>query len=196
MTTTDNDDDDRLLLAARSDAQSFARFYRRHAAPLTGYFLRRTRNPEVAADLTAETFAAALDGLHRFKPDRGPAAAWLYGIARRKLSDWAERGAVEERGRRRLGMTRLELSDEELDRVEQLADINASHVSEHLAALPPDQGDAVRRRIVDEAPYAEIAAAQGASEALVRQRVSRGLAGLRARLRRSEMAPIAPGRDS
>ncbi len=40
----------------------------------------RTGDPEVAADFCAETFAAALDGVRRFDPERGPAVAWLYGI--------------------------------------------------------------------------------------------------------------------
>ena len=38
-------------------------------------------DPELAADLTAETFAAALVSVRRFDPARGPAVAWLLGIA-------------------------------------------------------------------------------------------------------------------
>jgi DNA-directed RNA polymerase specialized sigma24 family protein len=34
--------------------------YRDHARRLAGYLMRATRDAEVAADLTAETFAAAL----------------------------------------------------------------------------------------------------------------------------------------
>ena len=45
--------------------------------------------------------------------------------------------------------------------------------------LPTDQRTAVLARIVDEGEYADIAVRQGVSEAVVRQRVSRGLAGLR-----------------
>jgi DNA-directed RNA polymerase specialized sigma24 family protein len=41
----------------------------------------------------------------------------------------------------------------------------------------------VRARLVDGLPYGEIAVAQGVSEAAIRQRVSRGLAGLRRRMR-------------
>ena len=44
-----------------------------------------------------------------------------------------------------------------------------------LGRLPDDQRLAVAARIVDELDYAEIAAAGGASEPTVRQRVSRGL---------------------
>ena len=48
-----------------------------------------------------------------------------------------------------------------------------------LQDLPADQRTAVLARIVDEGEYADIAVTQGVSEAVVRQRVSRGLAGLR-----------------
>ena len=55
------------------------------------YFAVRTRRPEVAADLTAETFAAALRGVARYRRRQEPAAAWLYAIARNKLADAAGR---------------------------------------------------------------------------------------------------------
>src|SRR4051794_41822605 len=102
--------DEALLLAARRDADAFAQFYRRHARPLAGFLVRRTGDPEAAADLLAETFAAALSGLDRFDPQRGDAAAWLYGIARHQLSRRARRGSVDERARRALRMPRLGLS--------------------------------------------------------------------------------------
>jgi RNA polymerase sigma factor (sigma-70 family) len=172
--------DEALLEATRREPEAFAVFYRRHVRALIGYFLRRTRDAELAADLTAETFAAALDGCHRFRPERGPAVAWLYGIARRQLAHAQRRGAVEDRARRRLGMAPLTLDDAALERVEAAADAGA--VREALAALPADQRDAVRSRVLDEREYADIALRARTSESVVRKRVSRGLAGLRSRL--------------
>jgi len=48
--------------------------------------------------------------------------------------------------------------------------------------LAPDQRDAVRAHFVEDRSYAEIASAQHVSEAVVRKRVSRGLAALRERI--------------
>jgi hypothetical protein len=48
--------DEALLLAARTDTDAFTQFYRRHAGTVLGYLVRRTRDPELGADLTAETF--------------------------------------------------------------------------------------------------------------------------------------------
>jgi RNA polymerase sigma factor (sigma-70 family) len=169
--------DEALLLAARRDAEAFAEFYRRHARPLAGFLVRRTGEAEAAADLLAETFAAALSGLQRFDPERGDAVGWLYGIARHQLARRHRRGAVEERARRRLGMERLELTDADLRTVEACDDATIA-----LDGLPPDQRVAVRARVVHEQEYAAIAAASGSTEPAVRQRVSRGLATLRERL--------------
>ena len=172
--------DEELLAAVDGEPEAFAVFYGRHVRPLLGYLMRRAGDAELAADLCAETFAAALDGLHRFDPARGPAVAWLYGIARRLLTHAARRGVVEDRARRRLGMAPLELSDAAIERIEA----EASEVAlTALDALPADQRDAVRARIVDERDYADIARSTRTSEAVVRKRVSRGLAGLRARMK-------------
>ena len=179
-------DDDALLVAAVEDADAFARFYRRHVRGVLAYFRRRTRDAETAADLTAETFAAALEGCHRFAPERGPAAAWLYGIARRRLIAYERHGRVERGARRRMGMARLDLTDEMLERVEQVADAELAKVDVALAGLPDDQAAAIRARVVEERGYDEIAATWRVSEPTARQRVSRGLAALRARLRSQE----------
>ena len=80
------------------------------SAPVAAFFWRSTDDAELTADLTAETFAAALEGRRRFDAARGPAVGWLYGIAHRQLSVLARRGAVETRYRRKLGMARLVLS--------------------------------------------------------------------------------------
>ena len=173
--------EDDAILAGLDDApDAFAVFYRRHVAALLGYFLRRTHDPELAADLCAETFAAALDGAHRFDPARGSAVAWLYGIARRLLAHAQRRGVVEDRARRRLGMAPLDLSDAALERVEALAGSEVALAA--LEDLPEDQRAAVRARVVDERGYDEIALAAKTSESVIRKRVSRGLAGMRARI--------------
>lgn len=181
----DSSTDEALLGAARHDPDAFGVFYRRHVRSLVAYFWRRVRDPEIAADLTAETFAAALAGLHRFDPERGAALAWLYGIANHQLQRTARRGAVEARGRRRMGMTRLELDDEELARLEADAVAHGpmSRVLDELDHLPDDQREAVRARIIDEREYAEIARTTSTTQSAVRKRVSRGLAALRERLR-------------
>jgi hypothetical protein len=52
-----------------------------------------------------------------------------------------------------------------------------------LRHLPADQRDALRARFAEDRDYSEIAMGSGASEASIRQRVSRGLSALRGPLR-------------
>lgn len=176
--------DEDLLAVSRRKAEAFAAFYRRHERAMLVFFLRRTSSAELAADLTAEVFAAALNASHRFRPGDRPAVAWLYGIANNKLASSYDRGRVEERARRRLQAEPLVLTDEALERVEALADAerSAGVVRDLLAQLPPDQHAAVRAHVLDERSYEEIARDLETSQAVVRQRVSRGLRTLRMNL--------------
>ena len=175
MPTTSRSDED--LLAAR-DATSFELFYLHHVNTLLGFFARRTGDPELAADLTSETFAAALAGRRRYKPESGAASAWLFGIASRKLADAQRRGYAERRMCRRLGMERIELTDADIARIESLGE------GALLDGLPTSQRDAVRAHVIDERAYGEIAGELHTSEAVVRKRVSRGLATARRRMGR------------
>lgn len=174
----EGESDEAMLRAARSDPAAFGAFYRRYEERLLRYFMRRVGDAEVAADLTAETFAAALASLGRFRPRKGPAAAWLFGIARNTLAMSRRRGRVEARARQRLGLPAIELTDELVERVEALS----GPALELVEQLPPEQQQAVRARVIDGRDYDEIAKDLRCSEAVGRKRVSRGLTQMREEL--------------
>jgi RNA polymerase sigma factor (sigma-70 family) len=176
-------DDEELLSLTPERPEAFAAFYRRHERAMLGYFMRRAGDPELAADLSAETFAVALTNVRRYDPSRAPAYAWLFGIARNKLLHALDAGRVEDAARRKLGMPVIVLEDEALERIERLG--GDDRVVAWLDQLPSDQADAVRSRIVDEEPYSLIAARVKCSESVVRQRVSRGLGRLRSIVKES-----------
>ncbi|HET6549548.1 MAG TPA: RNA polymerase sigma factor [Solirubrobacter sp.] len=169
--------DDALLTSG--DLEDFGRFYDRHARTLLGFFQRRTRNPEVAADLTAETFAAALVARARYEPREAGAVAWLFAIGHRKLSDYHRRGRAEDRMRARLGMEPVPLAAEDVEMIRWLGEEVATQM---VGDLPEDQRDAIRAHVLEDRGYAEIAGSRQLSEATVRQRVSRGLRVLRDRV--------------
>jgi RNA polymerase sigma-70 factor (ECF subfamily) len=74
-------------------------------------------------------------------------------------------------------MTRLELTDADIERLEQYTqDVD---VLAMLADLPADQRVAIAGHILGEQDYSELARDLRCSEAVVRQRVSRGLRTLR-----------------
>ncbi len=169
-----------LLGATSSDPAAFGVFYRRHEDAVLRWCLRRTGEPELAADLAAEVFAAALVSSRRFRPGASPAEAWLFGIARNVLAMSRRRGQIDDRARRRLGMQPVQLTDAVLEAV-----IDASPdqpAVEALEDLPEEQQRAIRARVLDEREYADIAQELRCSEQVVRKRVSRGLAQLKVRM--------------
>ncbi|MEV4422248.1 RNA polymerase sigma factor [Patulibacter sp. NPDC049589] len=163
------------------DPEAFGVFYRRHVEALLAYLLRRTRRPEIAADVCAETFAHVLERLDVFDPARGAARGWLFTIARNQLIDAARRGQVEDRHRRSLGIEPRDLTDRDLASIGELA-THGDAVELLLAGLPDDQREALEARVVQERDYHEIAASLAVSESVVRKRVSRGLRSLRTQL--------------
>jgi RNA polymerase sigma factor (sigma-70 family) len=170
-------DDDQLLARSARDPEAFGVFYERHERLILGYFVRRLRDPELAADLAAETFAAALIASRRYRGDGAPASAWLVGIARNVLSGSVRRSRVEDRARRRLGMEPIVLDDELLARIARMG--GDERVAALLDRLTSEQSEAIRARVLHEEEYGEIAERLRCSESVVRQRVSRGLATLR-----------------
>jgi hypothetical protein len=56
-------DDDELLSRARRDPEAFGAFYERHERLVLGFFMRRTRDPELAADLAPKAQARLLLGM-------------------------------------------------------------------------------------------------------------------------------------
>lgn len=171
-----------LAAVAACDERSFSVFYRRHLTTVVGWCLRRTGDPELAADLTAEVFAAVLVSAARYRPTHDSAAGWLLGIARNVLGHSVRRGQVDARARERLGATRLTVEDDDLAGVMDLADAQDDAAADLLAGLPVDERAAVHARVVQEREYGEIARSLGCSQMVVRKRVSRGLARLRAGL--------------
>jgi len=179
--------DEVLLRAARAgDGDAFGEFYKRRRALVLGYLRPRVPDAEIAADLMAETFAAALLAIRN---DRRPIPddpiAWLITIARHKLIDSVRRGRVEQAARDRLALDPLEIDDEDIVRIEDL--VATTDVAANLKELlPADQHAALKARVLDERDYSEIAIDLRCSEAVVRKRVSRALRTLRAGLEAPE----------
>ncbi|MEO8693867.1 MAG: RNA polymerase sigma factor [Acidimicrobiales bacterium] len=169
--------DAELLRGTRDNAELFGDFFDRYYSEVSEFFWLRTADVEVAADLTAETFAAALAGLERFDGNRGTPAGWLFGIADKQLRQWLRRGRVDRRARDRLHVDPISVDEGGYERVEALSEIRrlVEPLAAAVAALPEAVRRAVELRILDQLEYAAVAQHLGCSQGAARVRVSRGL---------------------
>ncbi|MEN8239325.1 MAG: RNA polymerase sigma factor [Actinomycetota bacterium] len=169
--------DAELLERSADDPAAFAALYERWVEKMLAYFYRRTWDGEVAADLTAETFAIAFTKRRRFVRTAAPGGAWLYGIASRELKRYRRRAMVEQRALRKLGIEPPAVDDESLRRIEELDEVTELRgaVIGALSTLSEMDREAVRLRVVAELPFKEVAASLGCSEGAARVRVHRAL---------------------
>jgi RNA polymerase sigma factor (sigma-70 family) len=176
----------------------FAAFYADHAERVLVFLARRCLDPEVAVDFMAETFAQAYAGRGRFRgSSEAEASAWVFAIARHQLSGYFKRGRAERKAVARLGIEVPAVGPEDLARIEDLAGLGSLRgaVSEQFDQLSVDQRDALRLRLIDELPYAEVARELDVSEQTARARVSRGLRRLAAALEATPVPERSTGHD-
>lgn len=72
---------------ADRDREAFDVLYHRYVRSMFGLALRRLRDRQRAEDAVQETFAAVWRSAASYRPERGPAAPWLYAIARNAIVD-------------------------------------------------------------------------------------------------------------
>lgn len=164
-------------LARGDHREAIARCARLHAVGLTRFCNALLLSAGEADEAVQETLLAAFDSVGTYRGD-GPVRGWLFGIARRIC---ARRLEVRTRqARRRTLLVENESAarpDESFERAERGQAVRAA-----LAELRPTEREALLLRYDGELSYSEVAVATGVDEAAARQRVSRALAKIRARL--------------
>lgn len=169
------------------ERDDLTRLYERYAHTLLAFFQRRVHDPELAVDLMSDTFTTALErrGQYRGGTDE-QLSGWLWSIAQSVLRADERRGEAASRSARRLGRERRELTDEEIERIEELASSEnlRAAVARSLDRLPEEQRDAVRMRVIEGLSYAEIAHHLGLTASGTRTRVTRAMRDLRGMLAR------------
>lgn len=170
-----------LTAAAAGDVDAFGRFYDLHVESVLRYFYRRTSCADLAADLTAETFAAVLESIKSFRSSKGSGVAWLFGIARNVFTRFLRKQRLDSRARQRIGMSAdIPLDADSFERIEELVDFEPcqERLREALSRLSPKLAEAVRLRVIEGLPYAAVARRLQCSEVAARARVSRALSRL------------------
>ena len=166
-----NQDDDVLARAALKNPDAFAIIYRRYVDRIYRYVAMHMDNEKNAEDLTAEVFLAALNGLPKYRK-KGLFSAWLFAIARNKLTD----SYRKQQPRLVYGSENFENSVIDVDAL-PLAKVIQAESLEHLVGLiqqlKPQQIELLQLRFSGKLTYAEIASVVGRSEAAVKMSIRR-----------------------
>jgi len=166
-----------------SDPELLEAFYREHNATVKAFFARRVDDPHQVADLTADTFLAAMTGASGYHPDQGRPVGWLLGIARNKIADAARRRARRLRAESRIEGRRL-LDDDSAARIEDriAAERHTRALYAGLATLSGRDRALMELVAVDGIPVAEAAAQLGMKPGTARVRLHRSRARLQQHL--------------
>lgn len=159
---------------------AIARCARLYGTALTRFCHALLANGSEADEAVQETLLSAYDGAKEFRGD-GSVRSWLYGIARRIC---ARRLEIRTRQARRRPL--LEAANDESKPVDEAVDDARRSVAVRaaLAELRPTEREALLLRFEGDLSFREVGEACGIDEAAARQRVSRALARVRARVAR------------
>jgi RNA polymerase sigma-70 factor (ECF subfamily) len=164
------------------DREACAELVRAHYAGIYRFLLHLTRDPDRAADLTQETFAAAWAGLAGFQGRAAP-GTWLHRIAYGKFVDAARRAASARVLAETLARRWEDASSSPGPLDSLLADERAGRLGAALQALA-DESDRVVLVLhyLQGLSFREMAGVLGEPAGTVKWRTSRALERLRALL--------------
>jgi len=127
----------------RGDADAFEAFYRENAPRLEAFLRHVVGSRQAAEDVMQETFTQIWHRPNGFQPEHGTLRAYLYGIARKRASEWWRMQGPR-------GVTTR--SDSAVCRTETV-----SVVDDAFRRLPEEQRTLLWLREVEGQSYAELA---------------------------------------
>lgn len=181
-----------LLLEARQGVEeSFEELHRRTSGRVHAVVLRVVRSPELASEVSQETYLEVWQQADRYRADRATVLGWITMIARRRAIDRV-RSITRTLGQERryaLG-TAERHGDDHAERV--VAQLDAARLRPLLAALSALQREALTLVYLERRSPQEVALLLGAPLSTVKTRLRDGLAQLRLRLPEAEARGLGP----
>ncbi len=169
-------DQDLLGRTAARDRVAFGALYDRYAPRAFGLILRIIRNRTDAEDVLQETFLQVWNQASRYDPTRSAPDVWLLLIARSRAVD---------RVRKRQVATREDVPDPATHDDPDTALVqreDAERVRTALDALPPEQGDLIRKAFFGGRTHEQIATELNLPLGTVKTRIRLGMIRLRDRV--------------
>jgi RNA polymerase sigma factor (sigma-70 family) len=167
MQASTRSDGELVRAVAEGDTAALRELYDLHAPWVSVRLLRRCNDPGVVAEVVQDTFVAVWRGAEGFRGE-GEAAAWIWGVAvRRLVSRLRTRPATEV------------LTDEVVGRYEQsveervLAGVEYGDVGTALARLSPELRAVVQATVLDGLTTREASRLLGMPQGTVKTRLHR-----------------------
>jgi RNA polymerase sigma-70 factor (ECF subfamily) len=178
MAVSNASDAELVSAMAELDEGALQQLYERHAAWMAARLRRRCSDSEIVADVLQDAFVAAWRGARRFRGD-GEVAAWLWGIAiRRLVSRLRRRAPALSLGPALLDRDVVDISAEE----SVLLTIEYSDLGNALARISPELRVVLQVTVLDGLTTREAASLLGIPEGTVKTRLVRARASLREEL--------------
>lgn len=155
-------------IAANADMDAFQKLFQSYSPQIRAYLLKVTRDRQAAEDLMQETMLTIWRKAAQFDPERGPASAWIFTIAR---NTWIDAWRRQRRPEFDPGDPALVAAPEPdaTDVIVQRERYDALH--EALQSLPQEQAELIRLSFFDEASHSAIAQGLGLPVGTVKSRI-------------------------
>ena len=143
--------------------------YREHAQTVYGFLLLRTHDPQLAEELTQETFYQALRSLHKFDHS-AKVSTWLCAIAKNVLRKyWQKEKKYQQQKEAAVNENVLTDSAEKVAGEEKMMAL-----LHRLHTLPDKMREVIYLRLAADLPYRQIGEIMGQSENWARVTYYRG----------------------
>lgn len=157
-----------------TDPDVFEAFYREHVDAIERFVARRVGDRDLAADLTADVFVAAIESAETYRPSRGAPAAWLFGIAQVVVASRLRRAGREQRATTRIrGRELLDVDDIARINDRLAAEKQSRRLYMAMERLPDGERAVLELVALDELSLAEVAVALGIRPVTARVRFHR-----------------------
>lgn len=183
-------DDDLLRLISKGHEAAFVAFYRKYQGGVYRFALQMSGKTEIAEEVTQDVFMTVMGVAKQYDPERGSAAAYLYGITRNFVLRCLERerpyvSALDELENEHNAIAGVHDPVGELVRNERIESLRKA-----VLALPPAYREVVVLCDLNEMNYADAAGALGCAIGTIRSRLHRARALLMEKMRAAERCVV------
>lgn len=164
-------------LAQRGDSEAFGKIYDVLVKPIYRYIYFRA-SPQIAEDLTEETFLRAWQNLGKYKAGKTPFSAWIFRIAHNLVCDYYRKHEIVSEMDENMADTKMDSAPSYLLNVQ----LNQVKLKQAINKLPESYQQVILLKYVNEQDNDVIADVIGKSEGAVRTIQFRALEKLRSLL--------------